>query len=559
MKPRWAAILGVLVLGACATTAPSAQRSLLLVPAYASSDASGAPAPNFVAAAAKALKASGRYGLRERGWFESGFDEAVARIDYPRTAVLDDGQRAAAGRALHVAAFGLTDVTADGPERLWRVHFRIVDAATGSVLEAYSLELPWGASPQAAASVLATPSAPPAPEPEPRLDPSDAWEAWWALAPALTGEALVWRALLDRARDAGDFEEALRLADLIAAQAPFAGARGSWLRAALVREATRAREDRDFKTLMLALLPGATEVPETLAAERFVDLVLQTEATSSAARRPEVAAAFRNRFGVELAVALTRPPTILVEGGSFLMGSDQGESDERPVHQVTVTRFLMGTTAVTQGQYKAVQGFNPSLFTRGADAPRRPVERVTWFDAVEFCIRLSRQQGLEPVYTLTKRRPAKGYPIVSAEVSEDASKDGYRLPTEAEREWAARGGALGRGTALSGGNDPALVAWTDGNDGPHPVGTKLANELGLFDLSGNVWEWCADWYGKYPPGAQTNPRGPELGILKVGRGGSWHAAAWNARTTARSYDNPGARGGNIGFRVVRTLTPATGN
>jgi len=201
-----------------------------------------------------------------------------------------------------------------------------------------------------------------------------------------------------------------------------------------------------------------------------------------------------------------------------------------------------------------VTGTNPSLFTPAADAPRRPVERVTWFDAVEFCNLLSLRDGYDPVYTLKGRNPAKGFPIRSAEVTQDRSKNGYRLPTEAEWEWAARGGLASQNLVLAGGGDPALVAWVGGTDaGPGPVAEKAPNELGLYDLSGNVWEWCWDWYGPYR-GLGSDPEGAATGVMKVGRGGSWHAAPWMARVSARSFDTPGSRSNNLGFRVVRSLS-----
>ena len=209
---------------------------------------------------------------------------------------------------------------------------------------------------------------------------------------------------------------------------------------------------------------------------------------------------------------------------------------------------------VTQAQYWKVVGSNPSLFTQPADASTRPVERATWFDAVEFCNTLSVLDGLEPVYDLQNRKPATGHPIKGAEVTTVLTKNGYRLPSEAEWEWAARGGVAGNHTLFAGSNDPGLVAWTEGADeGPKPVATRAPNELGLFDLSGNVWEWCGDWYEKYGVGPAVDPQGPPEGSLKVGRGGSWHAAPWNARVTTRSFDSPGSWGNNIGFRVVRSL------
>jgi len=178
MKPlRLAAGLGVLVLWGCATVAPSTQPRLFLVPAFLSTDASAPPAPPFLEAAARVLSASGRYTLRQKGWFESGFDEAVARFDYPRTALFGDDQRTAANQVLQVKAFGLTDLVADRVGRAWRVHFRIVDAATGAVVETFSMVLPWRSRESDlgnAVSALGRAQAREPPDPEPRLDRSGA-------------------------------------------------------------------------------------------------------------------------------------------------------------------------------------------------------------------------------------------------------------------------------------------------------------------------------------------------------------------------------------------------
>lgn len=301
--------------------------------------------------------------------------------------------------------------------------------------------------------------------------------------------------------------------------------------------------------------PRGSARDEALLQVRFLDLVRSEAWRSDGARLSEVAPAFRARFLRELSVALDRPQMVLVKGGTFSLGSDQGERDEAPSQRVRVGDFLMARTEVTQAEYEAVTGFQPSLFTQPSDAPRRPVERVTWYDAVEFCNALSLKEGLAPVYTLTKRTPASGWPITAAEVTQDRSRSGYRLPTEAEWEWAARGGVVAQGFLLAGGDDPRWLAWADGTDaGPAPVAEKRPNELGLYDLSGNVWEWCWDWYGFYEASGD-DPEGPSLGVMRVGRGGSWKAAAWNSRVTARSFDSPGSRGSNLGFRVVRTLPP----
>lgn len=297
--------------------------------------------------------------------------------------------------------------------------------------------------------------------------------------------------------------------------------------------------------------PRGTRKAEDLLRLRFLDLVREAAPRWDAALSPDLAAAFRARFGRDLAVLLDRPALVLVEGGTGYLGSDQGESDEGPLHSVTVPSFLMARTEVTQGLYEAVTGTNPSLFTTTPDAPRRPVERVSWFDAVEFCNQLSALEGLEPVYTIQNRSPAQGWPIRSAEVTQNRAKNGYRLPTEAEWEWAARGGVLSQNQTVAGG-DPSLAAWTGGTAGPGPVAEKAANELGLYDLGGNVWEWCWDWYGRYEGGPGNDPEGPGTGVLKVGRGGSWQSAPWMSRVSARSFDSPGSRGSNLGFRVVRS-------
>lgn len=227
-----------------------------------------------------------------------------------------------------------------------------------------------------------------------------------------------------------------------------------------------------------------------------------------------------------------------VEGGTFQMGSTGGDSDEKPVHSVTVGSFYMGTYEVTQDIYEQVMGSNPSNF-KGA---RLPVENVTWHDAVAFANALSRRDGLQEVYTIS-----------GSTVSCDWSKKGYRLPTEAEWEYAARGGSKSQGyTNAAGSNTVGDVAWYDGNSGSKTqvAGTKKANELGLYDMSGNVWEWCWDWYGDYSASAQTNPRGPSSGSARVLRGGSWHNIATYVRPANRYDGTPSNRSHNFGFRLV---------
>ena len=223
---------------------------------------------------------------------------------------------------------------------------------------------------------------------------------------------------------------------------------------------------------------------------------------------------------------------VKVEKGSFLMGSEDGNGYEKPVHRVTLTKdFWMGRYEVTQAQYEAVMGKNPSEFkTEKGDCP---VESVSWHDAMTFCRKL------------TECEKAAGRLPVGYE---------YTLPTEAQWEFAARGGSESKGYEYSGGNDIETVAWYEyhGNsDGKtHPVGTKQANELGLHDMSGNVWEWCRDWHGGYPPGEVMDPTGPATGSLCVRRGGSWGDSDRFCRLSFRFCSVPTFRSNNLGFRVA---------
>ena len=217
---------------------------------------------------------------------------------------------------------------------------------------------------------------------------------------------------------------------------------------------------------------------------------------------------------------------VFVKGGTFTMGCMDGRDsdcvdEEKPAHEVTLSSFYMAETEVTQKQWRAVMGDNPSDF-KGCD--NCPVEHVSWNDIQEFLQKLNAM--------------SKGVR--------------YRLPTEAEWEYAARGGTRSSQYLYAGSNNLGAVAWfsDNANGKTHPVKGLSPNELGLYDMSGNVWEWCADWYGDYPSGPVSNPIGPASGSDCVLRGGSWLGGARGCRVSRRGDFDPGLRSNDGGFRVA---------
>ena len=237
----------------------------------------------------------------------------------------------------------------------------------------------------------------------------------------------------------------------------------------------------------------------------------------------------------------TSPEMVFVEGGSFLMGFKHGFNQEKPVHPVTVSPFWIGKYEVTQAEWKKVMDTNPSYF----NGDKLPVEQVSWYEAVEYCNKRSRLEGFSPCY--------RGYRDT---VSCDWNANGYRLPTEAEWEFAARGGKLSRNYLYAGSNEFDDVGWAHSNsaDKTYEVGVKRPNELGIHDMSGNVWEWCQDWYGGsyYNQSSRDNPGGPSSGSNRVNRGGSWsyNAASWSAAAAYRGGSFPDNRGDDLGFRLA---------
>jgi len=212
--------------------------------------------------------------------------------------------------------------------------------------------------------------------------------------------------------------------------------------------------------------------------------------------------------------------------GSFQMGSNDGNSNEKPVHRVTLTKgYWLGETELTQGQWQSVMGNNPSNF-KGSNLP---VEKVSWEDAMEFCRKL------------TERERAAGR--LPAGLS-------YTLPTEAQWEYACRAGTTGAYA-----EDLDAMAWYEKNSGSktHPVGTKRANGWGLYDMHGNVWEWCSDWYGDYPSGSVVDPAGANSGSFRGFRGGCWFDGAGSCRSAYRFRITPGRRSYILGFRLALTV------
>ena len=235
---------------------------------------------------------------------------------------------------------------------------------------------------------------------------------------------------------------------------------------------------------------------------------------------------------------------IAVQGGTFSMGctSEQGSDcyyDEMPAHQVTLSDFYIGKYEVTQGLWKTVMGNNPSYFTGGDNYP---VEYMFGDDIVGTSGSYQEIKGI--------RYYANGFIY---KLNQLTGKQ-YRLPTEAEWEYAARGGANSKGYKYSGSNIVGNVAWCSENSDSrtHPVGGKAANELGIYDMSGNVCELCSDWYDSYSSNVQTNPTGPTSGPSRVYRGGSWSHPAWYTRVSYRNFWNTGFYRHTVGLRLARS-------
>ena len=284
--------------------------------------------------------------------------------------------------------------------------------------------------------------------------------------------------------------------------------------------------------LCLATLNTMGQTNGTITRQRKTTAKKETQQRKTTQAAPKKTQPARQAQQQKPAASTSRPKVSLdeimrnmvyVEGGTFTMGATseqkKPDDDEKPTHRVSLSSFYIGKYEVTQALWKAVMGSNPSRF----EGDNLPVERVSWNDCQTFLRKLN---------AMTDKN--------------------FRLPTEAEWEFAARGGNSSRGYQYSGSNVLSDVAWYDNNSGgeTHPVGTKAPNELGIYDMSGNVWEWCQDWYGDYHGYSQTNPTGPSSGANRVYRGGSWGSGAWLCRVAFRDNYTPGSRGNGLGLRLA---------
>ena len=254
---------------------------------------------------------------------------------------------------------------------------------------------------------------------------------------------------------------------------------------------------------------------------------------------------------------------VYVQGGIFKMGDhfNEGNSNELPLHFVEVSDFYMGATEVTQAEWSAyMPAENWSSYGTG---DTYPAYYVSWYEIMVYCNKRSIAEGITPCYTISSSTNPDTWGTVPTSTNTtwnaaicNWSANGYRLPTEAEWEYASRGGIHNADNYHYSGSDTIDdVAWYDGNNsqyGSKPVGTKAANQLGLYDMSGNLFEWCWDWYGSYTIDSVTNPYGPTTGSGRVLRGGYWYGLADYCRVAFRNFCNPSLSTYNFGFRVART-------
>ncbi len=262
-------------------------------------------------------------------------------------------------------------------------------------------------------------------------------------------------------------------------------------------------------------------------------------------------------------ISLNIAEMIFVPGGTFTMGDTRGvgRSNELPTHDVTLNSFYLGKYQVTQGDYQDIMDSNPDLGRRVGNI--YPVDNVSWYDAIKYCNLRSMKEGFTPVYSISGSTDPDDWGEVpdpytygwnSAICNWDAN--GYRLPTEAEWEYAACGATDDPDYLYSGSDNIDNVAWHyDNSDGSaQPVGSKVPNGLGIYDMSGNIWEWCWDWYLEeyYSISPSHSPTGPAVGASRMYRGGSWENKDAGCRNAVRNGHSPAFKSSSVGFRVCRS-------
>ena len=328
---------------------------------------------------------------------------------------------------------------------------------------------------------------------------------------------------------------------------------------------------RAFKNTGIRQISIPSTVKE-IGREAFADCANLAEAPKATATPAKATATPAKSTTSSAPQSAPKGGMVYVEGGSFTMGDNNGREYEKPAHRVTVSSFYLCDHEVTQDEYVSVVGGFP--YRMGHRGLSLPVEKTSWYDAVLYCNRRSVKEGLTPCYAFKgEKDPAKwgedftkfySYdPYPHWELTCDWTANGYRLPTEAEWEWAARGGKMSRGYVYSGSNNLDEVAWyRDNADGqPHPVKQKKANELGLYDMTGNVTEWCWDWFATYADHSETNPKGYTGGfyymgdyVYKAEKGGSYSSETYRCRPGSRDSKVSAYKGfDGMGFRVARNV------
>ena len=272
-------------------------------------------------------------------------------------------------------------------------------------------------------------------------------------------------------------------------------------------------------------------------------------------------------LGFFYVTAITPPPVptgfVYVPGGTFTMGDTRGGGldNELPTHSVTLNSFYIGKYELTQAEYSQYLQPGSSWTSNDGLGNNYPAYYVSWYAILKYCNLRSMDEGLTPVYSISGSTNPAAWGTVPTSYNStwnaaicNWSANGYRLPTEAEWEYAARGATNNPDYLYSGSDDVGTVAWYEGNNstyGSKPVGTKGPNGIGTYDMSGNLWEWCWDWYSGYSSSPSSNPTGPTSGTGRIGRSGRWSNSANSCRVAYRLYINPYSSDYGVGFRVCR--------